>query len=209
MTPPKFHFANMRDATDSLTVGSPEWLEGMSVRLQYTFEKVEEYGIEKLIAVLRDLLKYEPWNSVPKDRPCKRADVYYEGVTGKPWRVLVALVREYDESLATEIQAHVHPGNPGRPSKADEVIDISDNVTNIPERGNSEAYTLNRLRRAAPELFEQVKQGDISANAAAIQAGFRRPTKTIPIDTPASAVRALLRVFSAEEIIDAAQRESA
>jgi len=197
MTPPKFHFANMRDATDSLTVGSPEWLEGMSVRLQYTFEKVEEYGIEKLIAVLRDLLKYEPWDSVPKDRPCKRADVYYEGVTGKPWRVLVALVREYDESLATEIQAHVNSGG-----KDNQYTVPVDNVNRQPD-GNSEAYTLNRLRRAAPELFEKVKQGGISANAAAIQAGFRRPTKTIPIETPASAVRALLRVFSAEELIDA------
>ena len=206
MKPPKFHFDNMRDATDNLTVGSPEWLEGMSVRLQYTFEKVEEQGIDKLIKVLRDLLKHEPWNSIPKERPCKRADVYYEGVTGKPWRVLVALVREYDESLATEIQAHVNSGK-FRPTKDESGVNNIN--TSEPPKGTSEAYTLNRLRRDAPELFEQVKQGELSPNAAAIQAGFRKPTRTIPIDTPDAAVRALLRVFTADQIVDAIQRETA
>jgi hypothetical protein len=46
-----------------------------------------------------------------------------------------------------------------------------------PKRGNSRAYTLDRLARERPDLFEQVKAGKLSANAAAIEAGFRkRPT---------------------------------
>jgi hypothetical protein len=51
----------------------------------------------------------------------------------------------------------------------------SDNVTTLkPERGNSRAYTLDRLQRERPELFAQAEAGKLSANAAAIQAGFRK-----------------------------------
>jgi len=45
------------------------------------------------------------------------------------------------------------------------------------ERGNSRAYALSRLERDFPRLFERVKAGLMSANRAAIQAGFRAPTK--------------------------------
>jgi hypothetical protein len=45
-----------------------------------------------------------------------------------------------------------------------------DNIT-LPERGTSAAYTLARLRRENPKLAARVEAGEISANAAAIQAG--------------------------------------
>jgi hypothetical protein len=51
----------------------------------------------------------------------------------------------------------------------------SDNVTIQPERGNSIAYTLDRLSRENEDLFEKVKAGELSANAAAKKAGFRKP----------------------------------
>jgi hypothetical protein len=45
------------------------------------------------------------------------------------------------------------------------------------KQGTSRAYTLDRLARERPDLFEQVRAGELSANAAAIEAGFRkRPT---------------------------------
>lgn len=40
--------------------------------------------------------------------------------------------------------------------------------------GNSKAYTLSRLQKESPELFEAVCRKDLSANAAAIKAGFRK-----------------------------------
>jgi hypothetical protein len=59
-------------------------------------------------------------------------------------------------------------------------ITNSDNVTNSnPRRGNSKAYTLSRLESEAPELFKLVVQKKLSANAAAIKAGFRKPPPTI------------------------------
>ena len=42
----------------------------------------------------------------------------------------------------------------------------------IKDRGR--AYTLRRLEKDHPELFQQVCAGELSANAAAIEAGFRK-----------------------------------
>jgi len=40
--------------------------------------------------------------------------------------------------------------------------------------GTSRAYTVSRLQRESPELFAKVAAGEMSANAAAIKAGFRK-----------------------------------
>lgn len=57
--------------------------------------------------------------------------------------------------------------------------DLCNNVTEVePQKtGNSKAYTCERLSKVAPELFEEVKAGRMSANAAAIAAGIRKKQK--------------------------------
>lgn len=75
-----------------------------------------------------------------------------------------------------------------------------------PDRGTRKDYTLSRLKKDAPALFEAVKAGRISAHAAALEAGLRRPMRSIPVDNPENAIRALLRVFSAEAIAQALAR---
>src|SRR5215831_15263297 len=52
----------------------------------------------------------------------------------------------------------------------------SDNVTMA--RGNSALYTIKRLKRDRPDLFQQVLGGNLSANAAAKEAGWRKPPMT-------------------------------
>lgn len=54
-----------------------------------------------------------------------------------------------------------------------------DNITGA-KTGTSRAYTLSRLERDRPDLFEQVCAGELSANAAAIEAGWRK--KPTPLD---------------------------
>jgi hypothetical protein len=48
------------------------------------------------------------------------------------------------------------------------------NRTVKPVRGTTLAYTLNRLKRERPDLFERVVAREMSANAAAIEAGWRK-----------------------------------
>lgn len=79
----------------------------------------------------------------------------------------------------------------GRGNKA------TDNISGF-SHGTSSAYALKRLKRDAPELFRKVVDGEMSANAAAIEAGFRRPAMTIPADIDGVA-RALRRRFTPTE----------
>lgn len=84
---------------------------------------------------------------------------------GWPLEKVEALIKDDPETLtmwrqATTAEKHLH--------KAD-----GDNVTISPKRGNSVAYTLDRLSRERKDLFERVKAGELSANAAAIEAGWR------------------------------------
>ena len=69
-------------------------------------------------------------------------------------------------------------GKRGRPKKGEEK---GDNVT-LKERGNSRAYILARLDRdGLTDLAARVRAGELSANAAATQAGWRKkPTITCP-----------------------------
>jgi hypothetical protein len=67
------------------------------------------------------------------------------------------------------------------------------NVTSKPERGNSRAYILERLLRERPGLHAAVAAGDLSANAAAIEAGFRKKP------TPFEQIVKLLPRLSSEQ----------
>jgi hypothetical protein len=54
------------------------------------------------------------------------------------------------------------------------------NITLISTRGTSETYTVARLKRDNPELAQKVINGELSPNAAAIQAGFRKKMLQVP-----------------------------
>jgi len=66
----------------------------------------------------------------------------------------------------------------GRPNKGNNItfIPTEDNA-----RGTSREYTVRRLKRDRPDLAAMVIGGAMSANAAAIEAGFRR--RDTPVDT--------------------------
>jgi len=82
-------------------------------------------------------------------------------------------------------------GKKGRPRKGEERN--SDNVTINDGRGNSRPYLLDRLKRNRSDLFNKVVAGEMSANAAAIEAGFKKKP------TPLDALTAAWRKASAEE----------
>jgi len=60
--------------------------------------------------------------------------------------------------------------------------EAQDQVRNTNSKStDDESYALRRLKRDHPELAQKVIGGEMSANAAAIKAGFRDKTATIPI----------------------------
>ena len=79
--------------------------------------------------------------------------------------------------------------------------DIHDNIRDVrqPDYGTSKAHTLDVLKRKAPEKFRAVCNGELSANAAMIAAGLRKPTVTVTSD-PAAAVKTLRKKFGDDYI---------
>ena len=70
-----------------------------------------------------------------------------------------------------------------------------DIIPSISSRGTSAAHMTARLKRDNPELADKVFKGELSANAAAIQAGFRHKQIQIPADDIDRAARLLKRNF--------------
>lgn len=86
-----------------------------------------------------------------------------------------AVIRDDVEALAMWREAMTE--EPGGDRQSKEHKSNTDNVSNAftcDNHGNSRSYTVARLKQQAPELFEKVVSGELSANAAAIQAGFRK-----------------------------------
>lgn len=86
-----------------------------------------------------------------------------------------------------------------RPVGANQYTEGSDNVTILnSDRGNARAYTLDRLSRERPDLYQQVVDKELTANAAAIEAGWRK--RKIQLEPePQSVISFILRHFTAEE----------
>jgi len=106
----------------------------------------------------------------------------------------VSLVQEYDPELALMIQSHVHPGKGNYQDSGNN--NIMTTSTSPATQGTSKSYTLNRLRREHAELFERVVAGELSANAAAIEAGFRK------VKTPLEQVMALIPKLTEEDRLE-------
>jgi hypothetical protein len=101
---------------------------------------------------------------------------------GEDPKMVEAVIKDDPECLALYREAM--KGEPGRP----EIGCESQPIKTSKGTGNK-AYTCERLSKVAPELFEEVKAGRMSANAAAIKAGIRK--KPTAYDVALKAVRKL------------------
>jgi hypothetical protein len=85
---------------------------------------------------------------------------------------MLAVIQDDAESLALFREAM--KGESGRPSTEES----HNNVMELKSvHGTSKSYTVSRLKRDRPDLFERVVAGELSANRAAIEAGYRQASE--------------------------------
>jgi len=103
---------------------------------------------EKVEVLLRDdpviLAEWREATTAPNHRPAESSD----NITTLPPR----------RGTETTGAKHIHADASNRSIK--------------PIHGTTRAYTLTRLKQQEPELFKRVTRGELSANAAAIEAGL-------------------------------------
>lgn len=94
----------------------------------------------------------------------------------RTWKRIVK--GEISEDEGRHIVLHGHGGDRrSEKAKADQGGN-DENVTTLkPNEKNTKAHILARLDRDRPDLAARVRAGTMTANAAAIEAGFRKPSK--------------------------------
>jgi len=145
---------------------------------QSTVESLYEAtgGLSQFPGLLKRIIECRAWERrVNKGRVIELSSLR-ELITEKPvagWgedpKRVEAVIK--DDPVALTMFREAMKQQPGpKPNRS------GDNITRSKtEKGTSKAYTLSRLERESPELFQAVCDGELSANAAAIKAGFRKP----------------------------------
>ena len=113
------------------------------------------------------------------------------------WDELIQKEARRAANRAAHVQQHtIKPGPPEGNQNAAKVKTIHDNIMNCSatDQGTSTSYTLRRLARNHPELLERFAAGELTANQAAIKAGFRKPTWTAPCE-PDALARSIVKKF--------------
>lgn len=138
---------------------------------------VIRHGVGNLTHVpglIKRIIKDELWRT----RKVETGEVvelksFRELITAKPYagwdedpNKIEAIIRDDPEALALWTEAmELKPG-----PKTD---NSHNNIMRI-KQGTSRSYTVSRLSKTRPDLFKQVVAGKLSANAAAIEAGWRK-----------------------------------
>jgi hypothetical protein len=158
--------------------GTPEWcwqtLDSLKRNVELISKRYEEVDDQ-----LEDIKKYEIWNVIPPGAPYGSLDA-----------MLAAELSTDADSLRGKIQElRSHGGD--RRSGNFQVDNV--NLKRRSKAGNSTEYLLGRLKRDRPELAIRVMEGEMSAHAAAIEAGFIKPPN------PLQQILGLLPKLSKEE----------
>lgn len=134
-----------------------------------------ELGLKTVPGLMRAVLREGAW----RERQIRTGKVvkferFVEFITGPPLaglgerpEMIKRLLHEDPETLAMFEGAMV-AGNQGR---RNDLVGDSNQVAAVK---NGKGYQLRRLEKSSPELFAEVVAGTLTANQAAIKAGFRK-----------------------------------
>src|SRR5215471_12823331 len=140
-----------------------------------------EHGLKAVPGLIRRAIEQEVWTErkVHQMRnKIAKFSSFHEYIKAPPPEGLGATLDLCERMIGDDEQTlvlfrRVTTGKHGGDRRGKDAIK-RDNVTLDPKRGNARAYTLERLERERPDLFKLVTGGKMTANAAAIKAGFRR-----------------------------------
>lgn len=130
----------------------------------------EDMWQERIVQATGELAEYDHFAEFVNDPPPKGL--------GADVDMLKRMCKKDDEAL--RLLREVVTGSHGGDRRSEEATN-DNNVTNGRVTGNSKDYTLDRLAREDAELYEKVVADEMSANAAAIEAGFRDKIASVPV----------------------------
>ncbi len=130
--------------------------------------------------------------TIPNLRAFLRLTHRYEASNTDIYHRMQSMRRVIETLLISEIDQH--GGNRREPVQGNNII------LKTPQKGTSRQYTLARLQRDRPDLAQAVLSGEMSANAAAISAGFRKRSVSVYPDDAQRTIAMLLQHFDPETL---------
>lgn len=121
--------------------------------------------------------------------------------------LLLRICADYEDMEAVSMISTEVGGNKGAPIGNSNATKTNVSNTNIclgedkPTRGDTTDYTVRRLSKQRPDIHAKVIAGELSPNAAAIEAGFRKTKFQLPTD-PAAAGHYLAKRVDHEWLIE-------
>jgi polyhydroxyalkanoate synthesis regulator phasin len=173
------------------------------MRALKTLSKLKSWSKEFLVAD-GEVTRWFSWKDAPLRRYKSFKDFYAKELekTWGSWERLQQIYRELVAGKLTHDEAsRAVYGTHGGDRRSAGFQD-SNAILKI---GRGRAYTLARLDRDRRDLAVKVRAGQMTANAAAIKAGFRKPTFTVRADVD-GVVRMIKRRFSLDERLKIAKQ---
>ncbi len=119
--------------------------------------------------------------------------------------MLKKLCEDDPEALVAIREASTRSNHRPQKESNNNIISYEDNK---PMQGTYKDYTLYRIKQERPDLYERVLKKEMSANKAAIEAGFRK--KMVSVEESVDGfVKAIKRKFSDDEVSEIAGMLSA
>lgn len=146
-------------------IGTQPWSRGVARQIQFLAKQLDTdvVHLKSMIEIARENKAWKPLGYVSLDAfLLKESKVTPTALKAIELAAPGTSLRDVFDPLAK------HGGD--RKSEDYQV----DNVNLKTKGGNDTEYTLRRLKRDAPELLDKVEAGELSVNAAAIQAGIRK-----------------------------------
>ena len=138
--------------------------------------------IENVPGLIRKIIINRAWEAREvKHEGIVKLNSLQELITEKPLRGWGTTVEKIQSLIGDDPELLVMFREALKNKTGPKAEDSLNNIVTKTITGNTKAYTLTRLSKEAPELYERVKAGGLSANAAAIEAGFRK--KPSPLET--------------------------
>jgi hypothetical protein len=183
----------------------PRWKEIQKVH------QAAALSINELVPALCRVIDSEAWREfVHPMRGVQRYETFgafcTEVINIRPEAIEAMLAKAYAKDEAEKVRKMIRediaPMRESRRPTNEEQAHKGDNIT-LTGRGTDPSYVIARLKRDDPDLAQEVVEGRMSAHAAAVKAGIKKPTATVPVDSPENAIRALLRRFTKMQLIAA------
>lgn len=143
-------------------------------------------ALETFPAILRQILDDGSWRHFVIKGKEVRHDSFADFLMANPLDGIGAESVEQVENLVRDDQT-LHQAVVNELKHQGKRTDLCSNRTEVEVKsrtGETRSYTLDRLQREAPELYAEVLHGNLKANAAAVQAGFRPRQFTVRVSTP-------------------------